>query len=150
MGKRLLLVEDEVTLARSVARLLRRHGYDVYLAGSCDEARRAPDTFSLGIFDIDLPDGDGVDLAKELTNLGTVRRVVFFSGTAEATQQIGARKVGPLVEKSRGFPDLMAVIELALATQHAKVAGAEDISVGGSSRPPPSGVRGNGGRSDKN
>ncbi len=145
MGKRLLLVEDEVTLARSVARLLRRHGYDVYLAGTCDEARRAPGTFSLGIFDIDLPDGDGVDLAKELSSLGAVRRVVFFSGTAEASQQIGARKVGPLVEKSRGFPDLLAVIELALATQHAKVAGAEDVSVSpSSSRPPPSGIRGNG------
>jgi DNA-binding response OmpR family regulator len=144
MGKRLLLVEDEATLARSVARLLRRHGYDVYLVGSCDEARQAPGTFSLGIFDIDLPDGDGVDLAKELSSLGAVRRVVFFSGTAEAVLQAGARKVGPLVEKSRGFPDLLAVIELALATQHAKVAGAEDITVGSSSRPPPSGVRGNG------
>lgn len=149
MGKRLLLVEDEVTLARSVARLLRRHGYDVYLAGSCDEARRAPSTFSLGIFDIDLPDGDGVDLAKELSELGVVRRVVFFSGTAEANQQAGARKVGPLVEKSRGFPDLLAVIELALATQHAKVSGAEDVSLSSSSsRPPPSGIRNGGDRSN--
>jgi DNA-binding response OmpR family regulator len=144
MGKRLLLVEDELTLARSVARLLRRHGYDVYLTASCDEARRVSGSFSLGIFDIDLPDGDGVDLAKELSNLGVVRRVVFFSGTAEATQQAGARKVGPLVEKSRGFSDLLAVIELALATQHAKVAGAEDLSIGGSSHPPPSGIRQNG------
>jgi DNA-binding response OmpR family regulator len=147
MGKRLLLVEDELTLARSVARLLRRHGFDIYLAADCDEARRAPGTFSLGIFDIDLPDGDGVDLAKELSIHGAVRRVVFFSGTAEASQQAVARKVGPLVEKSRGFPDLLAVIELALATQHAKVAGAENINVGSaSSRPPPSGIRGSGNR----
>src|SRR5947209_1349236 len=118
MGKRLLLVEDEVILASSVARLLRRRGYEVVLAASCDEARRVGGTFSLGIFDIDLPDGDGVELARELTHLGVVRRVVFFSGTAEATQQAGARKVGPLVEKSRGFPDLLAVVELAVATQH--------------------------------
>jgi DNA-binding response OmpR family regulator len=139
MGKRLLLVEDEATLARAVGRLLRRAGYEVYLAGTCDEARRAAGRFSLGVFDLDLPDGDGLELAAELSDLGAVRRAVFFSGTPDPVRRDDAAKVGPFVEKAKGFPALLATIELALASAHVRVAGA-DVLLGDSSSPPPSGV----------
>ncbi len=142
MGKRLLLVEDEATLARALVRLLRHVGYDVTLAISCDEARQAGGTFSVGVFDIDLPDGDGVDLAEELRRNDMVRRAVFFSGTITARQRVRAIRLGPFVEKSKGFPDLHATIERVLASRHAKVAGAEDTRLGESSVPPPSGIRG--------
>src|SRR3954454_12031117 len=66
MGKRLLLVEDEATLARALGRLLNRVGYEVSIAASCSEAQSSTGTFSIGVFDIDLPDGDGIDLAEHL------------------------------------------------------------------------------------
>jgi DNA-binding response OmpR family regulator len=143
MGKRLLLVEDEATLARAMARLLRRSGYEVFLAGSSEEARAAPGTFSLGVFDVDLPDGDGLDLASALMSSGAVRRAVFFSGSSSPGRRAKAARLGPFVEKAKGFPELLHVIGLALASQHQKVIGAEDTSLGDSSSPPPSGVRGN-------
>jgi DNA-binding response OmpR family regulator len=143
MGKRLLLVEDEATLARAMARLLRRSGYEVFLAGTISEARSAPGTFSLGVFDVDLPDGDGLELADALSAAGVVRRAVFFSGSSSPERRARAARLGPFVEKVKGFPELKRVIELALASQHQKVIGAEDTSVGASSSPPPSGVRGN-------
>jgi DNA-binding response OmpR family regulator len=142
MGKRLLLVEDEATLARAMARLLRRSGYDVFLAGACDEAGQAPGTFSLGVFDVDLPDGDGVELAERLLREGVVRRAVFFSGTTNDQQRQRATKLGAFVEKTAGFPQLFAMIQLMLESEHVKVAGGEDGRVGGSSSPPPSGIRG--------
>jgi DNA-binding response OmpR family regulator len=146
MSKRLLLVEDEATLARAMGRLLRRSGYDVFLAGTCDEARRAAGTFSLGVFDVDLTDGDGITLAEGLLEGGTVRRAVFFSGTTDAAQRTRAARLGPFIEKSRGFPSLYATIELALVSQHAKVVGAEETRTRDSSDPPPSGVRGSSNR----
>ncbi len=147
MAKRLLLLEDEPTLARAMARLLRRAEYDVFLAGSCDEARKTSGTFSLGVFDIDLPDGDGIDLARDMLTTGAIRRVVFFSGCMNPVQRARAARLGPFVEKVSGFPALRATIELALASQRERVSGGEDAPPEQSSDPPPSGIRGNGGQS---
>lgn len=141
MGKRLLLVEDEATLARAVARLLRRRGHEVFLASSCDEARCASGSFSIGVFDIDLADGDGVSLAEELVRKSVVRRVVFFSGTNDAKVRVHASNLGPFVDKSKGFPELEAVIARSLAREEVKAAGAEGVRLRESTTPPPSGVR---------
>src|SRR5262245_61961331 len=90
MGKRLLLIEDEPTLARALVRLLRRAGFDVELVATCAEANGVHGTFSVGVFDIDLPDGDGIELAEQLRRTAIVRRVVFFSGTMLAEQRVRA------------------------------------------------------------
>jgi two-component system alkaline phosphatase synthesis response regulator PhoP len=140
MGKRLLLVEDEPTLARALVRLLRRVGFEVELAVSCADTGKASGTFSMGVFDVDLPDGDGVELAERLHRAGIVRRIVFFSGTMEARQRVRASRLGPFVEKSKGFSELHAVIDGVFDCQHAKAAGDEDSIVGEPSNPPPSGV----------
>jgi DNA-binding response OmpR family regulator len=141
MGKRLLLVEDEATLARAVARLLRRRGHEVFLADSCDEARRASGSFSIGVFDIDLADGDGVSLAEELVRKSVVRRVVFFSGTSDAQVRVHASNFGPFVEKSKGVSELEAVIARALAGEEVKVSGGQGLRLRESTTPPPSGIR---------
>jgi two-component system alkaline phosphatase synthesis response regulator PhoP len=147
MGKRLMLVEDEPTLARALSRLLTRAGYEVVIVASCAEARSAGGTFSVGVFDIDLPDGDGIDLAENLRRMALVRRAVFFSGTTIRRQRVRAARLGPFVEKCKGFPELHAAIEGVMKSQQAKVAGDDDSmigesGVGESAAPPPSGVRG--------
>jgi DNA-binding response OmpR family regulator len=147
MGKRVMLVEDEPTLGRALVRLLRRSGFDVQFAGCCAESRRLPGTFSVGVFDIDLPDGDGIELAQQLRRDGIVRRVVFFSGTMTPRKRVRALSLGPFVEKSKGYFDLYAAIEEVLGSRQAKVAGDEDSGAFESNNPPPSGVRGH--RSDE-
>jgi DNA-binding response OmpR family regulator len=143
MGKRLLLVEDEATLARAVTRLLRRRGHEVFLAGTCEEARHAEDSFSIGIFDVDLPDGDGLSLAEELLRKSVVRRAIFFSGTPDKMVRVRATALGAFVEKFRGFPELAAAIDRVLAGEQVMVAGADSLPLrmGKSTTPPPSGVR---------
>lgn len=140
MGKRLLIVEDEVTLARALARLLGKTGYEVFLAGSCEEARRAPGTFSLGVFDVELPDGNGVDLAVELGKTSAVRRAVFFTGACHTPQRKRAALLGTLVDKAHGFHELATAIELSLSSRQALVIGAEE-SPNRTSDAPPSGVK---------
>lgn len=142
MGKRVMLVEDEPTLARALVRLLRRSGFDVELAESCAEARRLPGTFSVGVFDIDLPDGDGIELAQLLHREAIVRRIVFFSGTTTPRQRVRAVALGPFVEKCKGYCDLHAAIEGVLGSRQAKAAGDEDSGAFESNNPPASGVRG--------
>lgn len=76
-----LVLEDDVTLARAYQRVLQSQGYAVTLAHRVDAARadirdRAPD---LILVDIDLPDGNGLDLMNELRN-DTRGRFIVISG----------------------------------------------------------------------
>jgi DNA-binding response OmpR family regulator len=64
----ILLVEDHCDTADSLARLLRRDGHAVQIAGLADEALRAcaSATFDLLISDIGLPDTDGWALLERI------------------------------------------------------------------------------------
>jgi DNA-binding response OmpR family regulator len=65
---RILVVEDEVELAEALATGLRREGYAVDLAhdvaGAVDRLSVA--AYDLVTLDLNLPDGDGLDLARRL------------------------------------------------------------------------------------
>ncbi len=68
MGSHILLVEDDVKIARGVQQALEGHGYEVAWATTGAEARTSavgqePD---LVLLDLNLPDMDGVEIASEL------------------------------------------------------------------------------------
>jgi DNA-binding response OmpR family regulator len=65
---RVLIVEDHDDSREMLEHLLDRQGYAVSAAPSCGRARElaASAPFDMVICDIDLPDGDGVDLMREL------------------------------------------------------------------------------------
>ncbi len=67
---RLLVVEDDETTLVVLARLLRRQGHDVSTANSIKSALllASSQTFDFVISDLGLPDGDGVDLMRQLTS----------------------------------------------------------------------------------
>lgn len=65
---KILVVDDHADCASTLALLLRRDGYVVRTAGSYRTALEAatPEQFDLLISDIELRDGDGCDLLKEI------------------------------------------------------------------------------------
>jgi signal transduction histidine kinase/ActR/RegA family two-component response regulator len=81
----ILVVEDDTHLRAMLRRTLYEHGYQVFEAGSAPEAlaaavvRAAP---SLVLTDVILPEGNGVDLARELSGRWPGVPVVFMSGYA--------------------------------------------------------------------
>ena len=112
---RLLFVEDEPAIARAVIRLLKRDGYEVDLAGSHAESLIYSDTYECGVFDITLPDSDGVELADRLRSRGVVKHVVFFSGVDDADVERRARQTGIFVHKTEGVSRLRAAIAALLS-----------------------------------
>jgi len=65
---RLLLAEDEPALGELVRGNLQRAGYTVDRCGTLDETRAALSTasYALLLLDLRMPDGDGLDLLREL------------------------------------------------------------------------------------
>ncbi|MDA0725559.1 MAG: response regulator, partial [Verrucomicrobia bacterium] len=65
--KEVLLLEDEILLTKRITALLERMGAEVTHTGSIEEARQSLKTlsFDCALFDLNLPDGESLDLLKE-------------------------------------------------------------------------------------
>ena len=107
---RALIVEDDPVVARSIARRLLREGYTVSLAQTCRAARAAGSGFQVAVLDLDLPDGNGPDLAEELLRLGAVRSIVFYTGSLDRAQRDRALLFGQIVDKSRPLEEVVTAL----------------------------------------
>lgn len=78
----ILLVDDDESLARTLADLLRRHGYRVMLAHQGREAMKLlkRGQVSLVISDIFMPDCDGIELLNQLRRLTPTTPLLAMSG----------------------------------------------------------------------
>ena len=113
-----LVVDDNVLLASVMRRRLSSQGLRVVTVGSVVEAHRIFESFRVGIFDIELGDGCGVDLAEYLSDWGIVSHVVFFTGGAAATSLARAHRLGEVFMKSADVTPLeRRVLELARKPQ---------------------------------
>jgi DNA-binding response OmpR family regulator len=108
---RALIVEDDPVVARSVARRLLREGYTVSLAGTCRAARAAGAPFEVAVLDLDLPDGNGADLADALLDQGATRHVVFYTGSLDQAERERARSFGAVLDKSQSVDELVLLLE---------------------------------------
>jgi DNA-binding response OmpR family regulator len=120
---KILLVEDDPELARTVERVLARYGHVTTTATSVAGAEALTDTFDCGILDIDLPDGNGVELAGRLLDRGQLGAIVFFSASTDPDIIAGAREVGPFVPKSAGTRELERALADAVSVAARQVAG---------------------------
>lgn len=81
MRPKILLVEDDVVLATSLAKFLSLHGYNVDIAKSYYEAgdKTYENKYDLYIFDINLKDGSGIELLEDLRFAEDNTPTIFIS-----------------------------------------------------------------------
>jgi two-component system KDP operon response regulator KdpE len=113
----ILLVDDEVSIQRAMAPLLRSRGYSVSLAGTGQEAldvieRERPD---LIILDLGLPDMDGSEVCRRVRERSETPILVLSARGAEK-DKVGALDQGAddYVTKPFGPDELMARVRAAL------------------------------------
>ena len=87
--KSILIVEDDTDMARLNSRLLKRQGYDVFVACNAVEARAivleiSPDIF---VMDIGLPDGNGLELCREFRKISDAP-LIFLTGKSATQDKI--------------------------------------------------------------
>lgn len=95
MEKRILITEDDADLAGITKDMLEGYGYEVQIAGSLEQtfAMLTKDTFDLLLVDINLPDGSGFDVCRELRRISKVP-VIFASARTGETDKIKGLDMG--------------------------------------------------------
>ncbi len=83
MAQRLLLIDDDSRLTQMVGDYLRGHGFEVETAASLGDGRQVLKHQDFdALLDLMLPDGDGLDLTRELRAEARTRRLPLLMLTA--------------------------------------------------------------------
>jgi two-component system, cell cycle sensor histidine kinase and response regulator CckA len=83
-GERVLLVEDQELVRQFIASALAHFGYAVRTASDFDQAlsiaRESPDAIDVVVTDLDIPGGNGIELARRLQAILSNAGVLLISG----------------------------------------------------------------------
>jgi FixJ family two-component response regulator len=113
------LVDDDDGVLRALARLLRFAGHEVRDFSSPREFLAAHDPAVPGcaVFDVAMPELDGLQLQAALTKNGSARPVIFITGVGDVPVSVRAMKAGAVdfLTKPVDDQDLLAAIANAVA-----------------------------------
>ena len=125
--EKILVIEDEKSIARFISTILTANGYEAMRAASGAEAMsmissHCPD---LVILDLGLPDMDGLDILRQLRSWSTLP-VVVVSARSHEQDKVSALDLGAddYLTKPFGTVELLARIRTAL--RHTRTDGTSD------------------------
>ena len=117
MTVRILLVDDDALLRRSIKYQLEREGYHVLTAedGAAALSLARTDRPDLMLLDIGLPDQNGLDLARTLQR-ELALPIIFVSARSQETDIVVGLELGAedYITKPFGFRELIARIRVVL------------------------------------
>src|ERR1022692_3802669 len=117
-SRRILVIDDEENIGRSLRMILEREGYQVNAVGSAAEMRAFPDPSRIDLFlmDVRLPDASGIDLLRELQANEITAPIVMVSGHATIADAVEATRAGAFdfLEKPLGRDRVMVAVKNAL------------------------------------
>src|SRR5579862_7540145 len=95
-SKRVLIVDDEENIGRSLRMILEREGYGVNVCRSVAEFGRHPDAGRADayLFDMKLPDGNGIDLLKAVKQNGAPAPAIMISSHGTIADAVEATRAG--------------------------------------------------------
>ena len=127
---KILIVEDEQSIARFISAILNANGYETLLARTGSEAvsiisSNCPD---LVILDLGLPDMDGIDILKDLRSWSSLP-VVVVSARSHERDKVEALDMGAddYLTKPFGTDELLARVRTAI--RHTRtVSGSDEVA----------------------
>ena len=118
-SKRVLIVDDEENIGRSLRMILEREGYAVNFCKSVAEFKKFPDPQRMDalMFDVRLPDGSGIDLVRALQQQESTAPVIMISGHATIADAVEATRAGAFdfLEKPLSRERVLVALKNAIA-----------------------------------
>jgi len=134
-GPLILVVEDEPQMRRFLRTALTAQGFRLVEAGTAREALVAATTQppEVVLLDLGLPDGDGIDLARQMRELSRVP-IIVISARGREDDKVAALDAGAddYLTKPFGLGELLARIRVALrhAAEAVSPSGTTALDVG--------------------
>ena len=117
-SKRILVVDDEDNIGRSLRLILEREGYAVAVCRTTAEFRKHPEAerADVFLFDVRLPDGSGIDLLRSVRQNGNPAPAVMISGHGTIADAVEATRAGAFdfLEKPLSRDKVLLAIKNAL------------------------------------
>ncbi|APR75912.1 Phosphate regulon transcriptional regulatory protein PhoB (SphR) [Minicystis rosea] len=130
---RILLVEDDTSVARGVVEYLEPRGFEVEHVTTLAAARRAlgVTAFAVILLDWMLPDGEGMDLVREIAARAAHSPIVFLTARTELADRVVGLESGAADYITKPFEprELLARLHVQLRLRRA------DLGTGGAQRP---------------
>jgi len=123
--KRILLLEDDISLGETIQELLTENKYMVDYAISGNEAIdfSYDNRYDLYIFDINVPDIDGLDILKSLRDADDSTPTIFISAMTDLKTVLKGFEVGgdDFLKKPFYPEELLVKVDLKLSTEKEKI-----------------------------
>ncbi len=117
--EKIIVLDDELIIRKSLEEQLRRKRYSVASAATLAEAEHflSKDNFDLIFADVHLPDGNGIDLLKRLTQQPDSPTVVIMTGRGSIESAVECMRAGAFdyVIKPFSLSQIMMIVEKAEA-----------------------------------
>ena len=117
----ILVVDDQDSIRHFVGHALEDEGYTVRVTGSVREAREAigQDLPDVAILDLKLPDGNGLELLREIKHLQPEVTVILMTAFGELETAVEAMSAGAFwfVKKPFQNEELLALVARGLESQ---------------------------------
>jgi DNA-binding NtrC family response regulator len=115
---RILLVDDEPAIADWLRLVLEGEGYEVEIAGTIASAMGLVDgrEFALALVDLMLPDGDGLELLRQLRERDGSVEVIIMTGHSSIAKAVEATKQGAFYFVAKPFDagEMLSLVSKAL------------------------------------
>ncbi|MDQ6802765.1 MAG: response regulator [Acidobacteriota bacterium] len=114
--KRILVIDDDMPLRGMLAAALRKHGFQVLLAGDGEEGQRAVNLHNphVILLDLAMPRVNGWDFLQRLQETGKINSVTIIVLSAHLRvepQAVLKMGVSAILPKPFNLPDLIDLIE---------------------------------------
>ncbi len=115
--RRIVIVDDEENIGRSLRLILEREGYAVTTCASLEQAKAHPARADAYMVDVRLPDGSGIDLVRWMRSNAIDAPIIMISGHGTITDAVEATRAGAFdfLEKPLSRERILVSLKNALA-----------------------------------
>ena len=121
MKPTVLIVDDDEVMRETLSDVLKRSGYEIFLEGSGNGALSVirKNVIDLVLLDMRLPDGDGLEILKNIKEFDTEILVIIMTAYSDIQTAVSAMKSGAYhyINKPFELEELNLLIEKGLETK---------------------------------